>query len=191
MFMVTATLFAMALKTFDEPLPTYALKDGETWKFAVKAKVEIQPYSYGGVLTVTFKSKGKLYDMVLNYKSEMEMNGEKGPGPEELAIFETDEHLKPTGSGQGAINFGDQLLSILVLPSDGQVRLPLFADSSLFATKATVEKDMIRVTSAISNRYGESTVDRWLDAKTKKLLKAKCSTKNALGITNYELLPIK
>lgn len=173
-------------------LPTYGLTDGETWSFRVKAKADIQPYSYGGMMTIKFaaKSDGK-WTMTINHKEEMEMNGEKGPGNQTLAMWEVTPDLKPTGTGQGANVFGEQLMGSLFLPSAPEERAPLFGMNPVFVTKVEEEKDRLKVTSNIKDTSGDHTVERWLDAKSRKLLQVKCVSSSAIGKITYELLPVK
>jgi hypothetical protein len=188
--MVTATLVLTSLLSFNN-LPAYKIADGDTWKFNVKAKAEIQPYTYGGTLTVGFKSKGQLWDMTINHKVMFEANGEKGPGPEQVSVWEVQPTLYPTGTGEGANTFGDQLMGILFMPDKAQVQCSILASNAVFNTTSATENEMLKVTSKIEHPTGQHTIDRWLDPKTLKLVKAKCVTKNATGLITYELTPIK
>lgn len=187
-----ASLILASTLASTSTLPTYALTDGETWSFRVKAKADIQPYSYSGLLTIKFDQKrDSKWIMSINHKEEMEMNGEKGPGNQTLAVWEVTPDLKPTGSGQGANVFGEQLMGSLFLPSQTEERAPLFGMNPLFVTKVEEEKERLKVTSNIKDTSGDHTVDRWLDAKTRKLLQIRCVSSSAIGKITYELLPVK
>lgn len=172
-------------------IPTYNFKDGETWTFKVKGKAEIQPYGVAGPLTVKFSKGPKGWMMTLNHKTEMEMNGETGPGQEMTGVFGVDSQLIPDGSGEGALMFGDQLLAALAMPTKEEVKLPLLGDAVTFTTKAVEEKEFIKVTSQCKGLVGQHVVERWIDAKTSRLVKAKVVSTMAIGKINYELLPVK
>jgi len=186
-------LLNATLPTAGEALPSYGYKSGDVLTFKVNAKAEIQPYGIGGILTVklTEKTPGKLWNMELNHKTEFVADGQRSPGQEQMAIFETTPNLMPTGAGQGMLMFGDQLAAILVLPTEAEMKLPIFTDRSVFKTTSTKDDKFVKVTSAVTDVTGTHTVDRYLDIKTMKLVKAKCVTKNATGLITYELSPAK
>jgi hypothetical protein len=158
----------------------------------VKAKADVQPYSIGGTLTVKTNIKGDdLWMMEINHKLEYIADGQTSPGGDQPSIWEVKPNLSPTGSGQGANMFGDQLMACLLLPMTDKERYPLFGDNVLFASATMKVEEMIKVTSKVSSPTGEHTIERYLNAKTLKLMKAKCESKSALGKIVYELLPSK
>lgn len=190
--MIASILVAAAVTVPQVSLPTYRLNDGEKWNFVVKAKAEIQPYGIGGPITLSFKQKtGGKWDVMMNHKTEFEMNGEKGPGNEMAALFEMDGTLTGTGSGQGMLLFGEQLNMILALPASERTTWAWITGNEPVITKATKDQTMIKVTSEAKNPTGQHTIERWLDEKTLKLVRAKAVTKNATGLITYELLPAK
>jgi hypothetical protein len=193
MTLVAALALAPSVAFQAIPLPKYNLVDGESLSFKVKAKAEIQPYSYGGKLTLKFKAKeeGKLWMTEIVHQEMMEMNGESGPGANTMSIWEMNSALRPTLSGQGANVFGLQLMACLWLPSEEKEQTQVFGDMWQVATTATKVDTMIQVTSKVTEQVATHVIDRFLDAKTMKLVKAKCVTKNATGQIVYELLPTK
>jgi hypothetical protein len=192
MAVLTSLVLLAISKTQNTALPKYNLVDGETLSFKVAGKVEIQPYAIGGTLTLKTKKKGNdLWMAEITHNTEFIAEGETSPGGPQMSVWEMEPNLKPTGSGEGANLFGEQLMAILVLPTQEKEKFPYFSDSSVFVTTATKDGDFIKVTSKISNPGGEHVVDRFLNAKTLKLVKGKCLSTTGIGKTTYELSPIK
>jgi hypothetical protein len=191
--MITASLvLTSSLLAPEVALPSYTLTEGDTWKFQVKAKADIQPYSIGGPLTIKFgkRPNGK-WSITMNHKSELEMNGDKGPGQEAMAFFEVEPTLLGTGAGEGSLLFGQQLAACLALPGKASTKFTNFDVITEYTSKATEEKEMIKVTSSAKAQTAQYAIEQWIDKKSGKLVQAKCVTTNATGAIRYELLPSK
>lgn len=174
-------------------LPAYGLTNQDTWTFKVNARAEIQPYSTGGTLTIKFieKTPGQTWRIDLTHAIELTVGNDTAKGETATAWYEAGTTLYPTGTGEGALPFGPQLLACLILPATAQERIVLFGRDLWSSTVATNENTVTVTTTIEEATGGKHTVVRVLDVKTRKLLRAKCETRNALGLTSYELIPVK
>lgn len=171
-----------------ESFPKYGFEDGKTYTYTVKAKADIQPYSIGGKLKLTVTSKGdEKSTLNLTHEVMFIQGNETGQGNAEPSIWEVNKRLVPTGSGQGANQFGQQLMASLALPSAASERTYFFgAQGNSVSTVKTTEKAIL-VSSKITDVSGTHTIERTLDPKTKVLLKSTCVSALAIGKTTYEL----
>jgi hypothetical protein len=187
-----ATAIATSLVLGQASLPKYSIADGDVWKFTVKAKNEMQPYSTAGALTVSFKQKSDtVLAMLISHDVVMEAQGQSAPSGKQESYWEVSKGLSPTGSGEGMNQFGPELMSILLLPTKATETYMIPIERSVYTTKSVEEKDFIKVTSNVKSPISEHVIERWLDAKTFRLVKGKCVTKSAIGNTTYELNPAK
>ncbi len=172
-----------------EGFPKYTFKEGDVWTFAVKAKADIQPYSVGGDLTITFQSVPGLKSlaMVLKHKSEMVVGNDRAPGAEFAAAYAINESLLPNGSGEGALMFGPQLLAALLLPAAPEARVPLNGMPTVYSSKVSADKELTKVSSTAKSQVESYTIDQWVDGKTGRLVKATVVTTNATGKITLEL----
>lgn len=182
----------LALSTPTTAFPAYGFKDGDVWTYTVKAKVEVQPYSTGGVMTLAFGTmpNGKDVKLTVTHKAEMEMNGEKGPGGEFVAVYGMNRSLCPTGGGDGLVSFAPQLLAALLMPNKAEERLAMGGNPFVFASKVEAEKDLTKVSSTAKGQVEEYAIEKWLD-KSGRLVRAKVVTTSGIGKTSFELLPTK
>lgn len=191
-----ATLAApapMAADTKATPLPKYGWANQDSVTFKVRAKAEIQPYAIGGTLTLklTERTPGKTWRMELSHAVEMVVGSETSKGDTMTGWYEVDQSLYPTGTGEGAFLFGPQLLACLILPATSHERIVLFG-RDLWVSTVSEKDNMITITTNIEEQAGaKHSIVRVLDAKTRKLVRAKCETRNAMGLTSYELTPVK
>jgi hypothetical protein len=174
-------------------LPAYGIANNDTWTFKVYAKTDVQPYSTGGTLTIKFSERtpGKTWRMELTHATEMTAGNETAKGETMTAWYEAGTTLYPTGTGEGSLPFGPQLLACLILPATAEERIVLFGRDLWTSTVATKDDTTTVTTNIEEATGGKHKVTRVLDSKTRRLLSAKCETRNALGLTVYELRPAK
>lgn len=191
-----ATLAAPLPQTADAkatPLPKYGWANNDSVTFKVRAKADVQPYAIGGTLTLklTERTPGKTWRMELSHAVQMIVGNETSNGDTMTGWYEVNQTLYPTGTGEGAFLFGPQLLACLILPATSHERIVLFG-RDLWVSTVSEKDNTITVTTNIEDQTGaKHNIVRLLDAKTRKLVRAKCETRNALGLTSYELTPVK
>jgi hypothetical protein len=189
-----AAVSALALVSmYQQPsFPAWGYKAGDSQKFSVNGKVEIQPYSTGGTLTLTVlpKSDSTVW-LKIDHDVVMEAAGEKSSAGVMSSQWEMDRYFVPTKVGEGSNIMGPQLMAILTLPKQEKETSDYFGPRSAVVSKVAKDGENLKVTSVHQFVGGTSEVERVLDGKTNKLIKGSCVTKNALGKTVYELKPIK
>lgn len=188
--MITATTLLLvnsAVRTQDA-FPKYGFEDGKTYVYSVKANAEIQPYTIGGKLKLKLTSKDAEKSMLeLTHDVEFIADGQTGAGGTQTSVWEVQKSLRPTGTGQGANQFGEQLMSTLLLPVAAQERYPFFGTSCTATSAVKTSPEWIVVSSKLVSPSGTTTIERTLDAKTKILVKSKCESAMAIGKITYEL----
>lgn len=185
---ITATVLASILVSRAEAFPTYGFEDGKTYTYSVKAKAEIQPYSIGGKLKLKVTSKdGEKSMLDLLHEVVFIQGNESGPGNPEPSIWEVNKRLVPTGTGQGANQFGQQLMASLALPAAESERTYFFGAQGNSVSSVKVSEKAIVVSSKITDVTGTHTIERTLDPKTRVLLKSTCVSALGIGKTTYEL----
>lgn len=192
--MISIATFALAnsLRPVQEAFPKYGFEDGKTYTYTVKAKAEIQPYSIGGKLKLKLTSKDDDKSMLeLVHDVEFIQGSERGAGGTQASIWEVFKSLRPTGSGEGANQFGEQLMATLLMPVAAKESYPFFGTSCSATSTVKTTEEAIVVTSKLVSPSGTTTVERTLDAKTRVLVKSKCESVMAIGKINYELTLVK
>lgn len=181
-------MIASAFTTTQDSFPKYGFENGKTYTYTVKAKAAIQPYTIGGKLKLKLTSKDEDKSMLeLSHDVEFIADGQSGAGGNQTSVWEVFKSLRPTGSGEGANQFGEQLMATLLMPVAAKESYPFFGTSCAVASAVKTVDETIVVTSKLVSPSGTTTVERTLDAKTKILIKSKCESAMAIGKISYEL----
>jgi len=185
---VATIALATSIHPTQDAFPKYGFEDGKTYTYAVKAKAEIQPYSIGGKLKLKLTSKDDDKSMLeLVHEVEFIQGNERGAGGTQTSVWEVFKSLRPTGSGEGANQFGEQLMATLLMPVAAKESYPFFGTSCGVTSAVKTTADTIVVSSKLVSPSGTTTVERTLDAKTRILVKSTCVSAMAIGKINYEL----
>ena len=188
MISVTTIILANSLRPSQDAFPKYGFEEGKTYTYTVKAKAEIQPYSIGGKLKLKVTSKDEDRSILeLSHEAVFIADGQTGEGGTQTSVWEVFKSLRPTGSGEGANQFGEQLMATLLMPVAAKESYPFFGTSCAATSTAKGSGETIVVSSKLVSAVGTTTVERILDAKTKVLIKSKCESALAIGKINYEL----
>lgn len=171
-----------------DAFPKYGFEDGKTYTYTVKAKAEIQPYSIGGKLKLKLTSKDDDKSMLeLTHDVLFVADGQSGEGGTQKSIWEVFKSLRPTGSGEGANQFGEQLMATLLMPVAAKESYPFFGTSCAVTSTTKTTAETIVVSSKLVSPSGTTTVERTLDAKTRILSKSSCVSVMPIGKVTYEL----
>ena len=185
---VAALALTASALALDEAFPLYGFEEGKTYTYTVKAKAEIQPYSIGGKLKLKLTKKDdEKSTLDLLHEVMFVQGNESGKGNSEPSMWEVNARLMPTGTGQGANMFGQQLMASLALPSAASERTYFFGAQGTSVSSVKVLEKAIVVSSKITDVTGTHTIERTLDPKTRVLLKSTCVSALGIGKTTYEL----
>lgn len=187
--MTSALILATLIFSPQAPsFPTHGFKEGQVYKYTMKGGVSIQPYTTGGTVSVKVQKKSeKLLMANIDHDVVMEASGQKEAAGLMQSVWEMTPSFLPTGTGEGALPMGEQLMACLLLPTKATDFCIYFGGRTPTTSKVEKVKETLKVTTVYEAAVGQITVEQILDEKTSVLQSAKLDSTGVLGKTTYEL----